>query len=48
MDTPLSESRYADILEGWVDEERQSHDEHDILKSLDELDDHGDDDDHTP
>lgn len=42
VDTPLSESRYAEILEGWVDEEREAHDDHhDILKQLDELDDHG-------
>lgn len=30
MDTPLSESRFADMLEGWVDEEREVHDEHDV------------------
>lgn len=30
MDTPLSESRFADMLEGWVDEEREVHDEHDL------------------
>lgn len=30
MDTPLSESRFADVLEGWVDEEREVHDEHDL------------------
>lgn len=41
MDTPLSESRYAGILEGWVDEERETHDhEDDVIKYLDELDDH--------
>lgn len=28
VDTPLSESRFADMLEGWVDEERELHDEH--------------------
>lgn len=42
MDTPLSESRFADILEGWVGEEREHDDNHDVLKHLDELDDHGD------
>ncbi|XP_055319573.1 aspartyl/asparaginyl beta-hydroxylase isoform X5 [Sitodiplosis mosellana] len=30
LDTPLSESRFADMLEGWVDEEREVHDEHDV------------------
>lgn len=29
VDTPLSESRFADMLEGWVDDEREVHDEHD-------------------
>lgn len=35
MDTPLSESRFADMLEGWVDEEREAHDEHDVAASFD-------------
>ncbi|KAG4073680.1 hypothetical protein HA402_000904 [Bradysia odoriphaga] len=43
LDTPLSESRFADYLEGWVDEKRESHDDHDVLEALqDELDEHGD------
>lgn len=28
VDTPLSESRFADVLEGWVDEKRETHDDH--------------------
>ncbi|XP_055704081.1 aspartyl/asparaginyl beta-hydroxylase isoform X2 [Phlebotomus papatasi] len=42
VDTPLSESRFSEILEGWVDENRESHDDHDheILASLEELDEH--------
>lgn len=37
----MSESRFADYLEGWVDEKRESHDDHDVLQSLnDELDGH--------
>ncbi|GAB0090328.1 aspartyl/asparaginyl beta-hydroxylase [Sergentomyia squamirostris] len=42
VDTPLSESRFSEILEGWVDENRAGHDdhEHDILASLEELDEH--------
>lgn len=42
MDTPLSESRFADMLEGWVEEEREVHDEHDTHS----LDSHGHDDEH--
>lgn len=42
MDTPLSESRFADVLEGWVDENRESHDEHDahVVHQDNEHDDH--------
>ncbi|XP_055688759.1 aspartyl/asparaginyl beta-hydroxylase isoform X2 [Lutzomyia longipalpis] len=42
VDTPLSESRFSDILEGWVEENRESHDdhEHDILASMEELEEH--------
>lgn len=44
VDTPLSESRFADYLDGWVEEKRETHDDHDVLESLkDELDDHGHD-----
>lgn len=39
VDTPLSESRYADILEGWVQEEREVFEEHDA-EALNELDNH--------
>lgn len=50
VDTPLSESRFADMLEGWVDEERQPHDDHEEHKlpeehDSNEHDDHEDDDD---
>lgn len=49
VDTPLSESRFADMLEGWVDEEREVHDEHDLhhANSQEDHDDeeHHDDDD---
>lgn len=41
MDTPLSESRFADMLEGWVEEEREMHDERDSHLP----DSHGHDDD---
>ncbi|XP_055603716.1 dentin sialophosphoprotein isoform X2 [Uranotaenia lowii] len=40
VDTPLSESRYAEYLTGWVDENRDHHHEEDILNALNELDDH--------
>lgn len=48
VDTPLSESRFADMLEGWVDEEREVHDEHDLhaAPDLDDHDDHDDEDGH--
>lgn len=39
MDTPLSESRYSEILEGWVQEDREVYDEHDA-DALNELDNH--------
>lgn len=50
VDTPLSESRFADMLEGWVDEEREVHDDHDDHKlhgsdSHEHEDDDDDDDD---
>lgn len=48
VDTPLSESRFADYLEGWVDEVRPDdhHDDepHGELDELHELDDHEHDD----
>lgn len=28
VDTPLSESRFAGVLKGWVDEKREAHDDH--------------------
>ncbi|KAJ6642915.1 Aspartyl/asparaginyl beta-hydroxylase [Pseudolycoriella hygida] len=40
LDTPLSESRFANYLEGWVDEEREIHNDIEILESIDELDEH--------
>lgn len=43
MDTPLSESRFADVLEGWVDEKREVHDEHDLHAAHDDHDVHDDD-----
>lgn len=39
VDTPLSESRFADVLEGWVDEKREV-DEHDVHIAHDDHDDH--------
>lgn len=39
MDTPLSESRYSEILEGWVQEDREVYEEHDA-EALNELDNH--------
>lgn len=45
-DTPLSESRYAEYLEGWVDENREDdHHHEEILEALNQLDDHDDEDD---
>lgn len=47
VDTPLSESRFADYLEGWVDEVREDDhhdDQHSVLESLHELDEHEHDD----
>lgn len=41
VDTPLSESRFADMLEGWVDEEREVHDEHAPSDSHDAHGEHG-------
>ncbi|XP_031625720.1 aspartyl/asparaginyl beta-hydroxylase isoform X11 [Contarinia nasturtii] len=46
LDTPLSESRFADMLEGWVDEEREVHDEHDTHAPDEHGDDHENDDEH--
>lgn len=49
VDTPLSESRFADMLEGWVDEEREVHDEHDEHKlQQHESDEHDDGDGDDP
>uniref|UniRef100_A0A182K298 Aspartyl/asparaginy/proline hydroxylase domain-containing protein n=1 Tax=Anopheles christyi TaxID=43041 RepID=A0A182K298_9DIPT len=47
-DTPLSESRYSEFFNGWVDENRQDDHHHDeILAAINSLDDHeGDDDAH--
>lgn len=45
VDTPLSESRFADMLEGWVDEEREVHDEHDLHAAPDAPE-HDDEDGH--
>lgn len=39
VDTPLSESRYSEILEGWVQEDREVYEEHDA-EALNELDNH--------
>lgn len=39
VDTPLSESRYSEILEGWVQEDREVFEEHDA-EALNELDNH--------
>lgn len=46
VDTPLSESRYAEYFSGWVDENHEDdHHHEDILNAINQLDDHGDDDD---
>lgn len=42
MDTPLSESRFENIFQGWVDEHRVEDDHHDETHFLDDHD-HGDD-----
>ncbi|XP_050076125.1 claspin-like [Anopheles maculipalpis] len=43
-DTPLSESRYSEFFNGWVDETRQDDHHHDeILAAINSLDDHDDD-----
>uniref|UniRef100_A0A182YJ93 Aspartyl/asparaginy/proline hydroxylase domain-containing protein n=1 Tax=Anopheles stephensi TaxID=30069 RepID=A0A182YJ93_ANOST len=40
-DTPLSESRYSEFFNGWVDETRQDEHHHDeILAAINSLDDH--------
>lgn len=44
VDTPLSESRFADMLEGWVDEERETHDDHDDHNLQPDSHEHDDDD----
>lgn len=46
VDTPLSESRFADMLEGWVDEEREVHDDHANPNSQEHEDDHDEEHDH--
>ncbi|XP_053674416.1 uncharacterized protein LOC128724720 [Anopheles nili] len=44
-DTPLSESRYSEFFNGWVDETRQDdHHHEEILAAINSLDDHDDDD----
>uniref|UniRef100_A0AAG5DG61 Uncharacterized protein n=1 Tax=Anopheles atroparvus TaxID=41427 RepID=A0AAG5DG61_ANOAO len=45
-DTPLSESRYSEFFNGWVDETRQDdHHHEEILAAINSLDDHDDHDD---
>ncbi|XP_017079050.1 aspartyl/asparaginyl beta-hydroxylase isoform X5 [Drosophila eugracilis] len=53
LDTPLSESRFSKVFDGWVDEHRDEHDAHDVhehseeaLDDPDEHDEHDDHDDH--
>ncbi|XP_061496713.1 aspartyl/asparaginyl beta-hydroxylase isoform X7 [Anopheles gambiae] len=42
-DTPLSESRYSEFFNGWVDENRQDDHHHDeVLAAINSLDDHDD------
>ncbi|XP_062710572.1 claspin isoform X2 [Aedes albopictus] len=42
-DTPLSESRYAEYFDGWVDENREDdHHHEEILEALNQLDEHED------
>ncbi|XP_058178714.1 probable serine/threonine-protein kinase kinX [Anopheles ziemanni] len=44
-DTPLSESRYSEFFNGWVDETRQDdHHHEEILAAINSLDDHDDHD----
>ncbi|XP_016985387.1 aspartyl/asparaginyl beta-hydroxylase isoform X3 [Drosophila rhopaloa] len=49
LDTPLSESRFSKVFDGWVDEHRDEHDAHDVHEpsgeALDEHDDHDEHDD---
>ncbi|XP_020717661.1 aspartyl/asparaginyl beta-hydroxylase isoform X2 [Ceratitis capitata] len=41
LDTPLSESRFSNYFDGWVDESRQEHDDHDPVKaSIEEHEEH--------
>lgn len=49
VDTPLSESRFAEVLEGWVDEKRETHDDHEDEHAHleDSHDDEGFEDDHN-
>ncbi|KAH8347990.1 hypothetical protein KR084_002917 [Drosophila pseudotakahashii] len=43
LDTPLSESRFSKVFDGWVDEHRDEHDVHDVHEPSGEaLDDHDD------
>lgn len=42
VDTPLSESRFAEVLEGWVDEKRETHDHHEDEHTNDLEDSHED------
>ncbi|KAH8400775.1 hypothetical protein KR009_000935 [Drosophila setifemur] len=47
LDTPLSESRFSNLFEGFVDEHRDEHEGHDVHEPSGEtLDDHDDHDDH--
>ncbi|XP_037922574.1 aspartyl/asparaginyl beta-hydroxylase isoform X3 [Hermetia illucens] len=38
LDTPLSESRFSEYFEGWVDEHRASHDDHGPKTGIDDHD----------
>jgi chemotaxis protein histidine kinase CheA len=42
VDTPLSESRYSQLFDGWVDESREQHDDH----AVHGLDEHEDEEEH--
>ncbi|XP_055838514.1 aspartyl/asparaginyl beta-hydroxylase isoform X3 [Episyrphus balteatus] len=42
LDTPLSESRFSNYFDGWVDEHREAHDEHDAVSASIEEHEHGD------
>ncbi|XP_017120256.1 aspartyl/asparaginyl beta-hydroxylase isoform X1 [Drosophila elegans] len=47
LDTPLSESRFSKVFDGWVDEHRDDHDAHGAHEPSGEaLDDHDDHDEH--